>query len=882
MFTLDKKEYIEDINSTGYIYTHHSGGKLVFIENDDENRVFSIAFRTLAENDKGTAHIVEHCVLCGSENYNIKDPFNILDKGSLHTYLNAMTYEDKTVYPIGSTNEKDFVAMLRVYCDAVFKPLMYKNEGIFRQEGWNSDGENLNGVVLNEMKGVYSDSGVLLEEALNKKLYGNTPYSFDSGGNPKFIPELSYEEFLNFHKKNYHPSNAIIYLYGKLDINKYMDILDKEFIGSFEHKEFSFEPPEFRPNYEDTILFEPTNNKNTLQALYFTGTVNDFSKCILLDILCDLFFNIEGAYIKEQIKDFGEQVSASFSDSSYFTSFNVSITGSDEIKIDSFRTRLNEAFKNAEIDNYKLQGVINSYKFYFKEEDFGYKPKGLFYNTLLLRAFIYGNFTFEPIKINKLFENIKSIDIKQLIDKYFVNKGCYGILINTEKEPEKVAAPTKNNLSVEQYQAQKDNPNEISKINVSKVSDISKEPFILNYEVYDGNLFVPVNSDVTYFDIMFDTSVVPKEYLPALGIWQSIIDIYNIRYSNYIDYYLGGLGTALKTVSIKDTYKPYMTIKIKVLNENIGKAIDMFKKIVVQYANNIQRLEELVNEQKQVLINRYISTGQIRGYVKSLSVLSEEYNYIDCVAGTQLYKYIITTPIEKIQQDINHVISLMFSKKGISYSICGKTFIESDIMLFEFDDFDTEHYNYGLGEKESIAIKSNINFNCMSFLIDCKHGSFKALQQLLTREYMWDKIRLEGGAYGGGCRFVDGRRCYMYSYRDPQLKKTYEAFNNIGNYILKPKPQEDINRFILGAINESDAPIKNSLLNSIAIRRYMHNVKEETLYQRREELLSTTSSDIVALGEKINEALLNSSVCTVGKKEDIEKNIDFLDRYFEI
>ncbi|MGN1319123.1 MAG: insulinase family protein [Lachnospirales bacterium] len=882
MFTLDKKEYIDDISSTGYIYTHHSGGKLVFIENDDENRVFSIAFRTMPENNKGTAHIVEHCVLCGSENFSIKDPFNILDKGSIHTYLNAMTYTDKTVYPIGSTNEKDFKAMMRVYCDAVFRPLMYKNEGIFRQEGWHSNGSELNGVVLNEMKGVYSESSVRLESAIIKKLFKDTPYSYDSGGKPEDIPDLAYEEFLAFHKKNYHPSNAIIYIYGKININEYMEILDKEFIGEYDFKENKFEAPVFKPDYSDTILFEPAADKNVLQAIYYTGDVLDFSKCLMFDILCDLFFNIEGAYIKNQIKDLGEQVSASFSDSSYFTNFNIEISGSEQINLNEFKIKLNEAFKTAVVDEYKLQGVINSYKFYFKEEDFGYKPRGLFYNTLLLRSFIYNNYSFEPLRINKLFEDIKTIDIKELINNYFINKGCYGILVNTPKEETTPKIPKKNNECVEKYQSQEDNPEEIAKINISKVYDIPKDPRIIDYKVYDNNLFIPNKNDVTYIDIMFDTSVIPKKYLPTLGIWQSIIDNYSIEYSNDIDYYLGGFNTALKTIPHKNTYHPYMTIKIKVLNENIDKSIDLFKKVIAQSADNFERLEELVNEHKQLIISRYISAGHIKGYVKSLAAISEEYNYADLVAGTGLYNYIINTDLEQIQQDINYIITLLFNKKGVTYCVCGNNFIKEDILLNELESFEAKHYKYGLGKEESIAVKSNINYNTMSFLMECKHGSYRVLQQMLTREYMWDKIRLEGGAYGGGCRFIDGRRCYMYSYRDPQLEKTYEVFKNIGNYAQTLKSQSDIDRFILGAINEADAPLKNNVLNSLVFRRHITEVKEEYLYRRRYELLSTTPEDIVKIGEKINNHILKSSLCTIGKKEDIEKNINLLGSYFEM
>ncbi len=882
MFTSEKSEILEDINSVCHLYTHHTGCKLIYVENKDTNRVFSISFRTMPEDHKGTAHIVEHCVLCGSENYKIKDPFNILDKGSLHTYLNAMTYTDKTIYPIGSTNEKDFKAMLRVYCDAVFNPLMYKNEGIFRQEGWHSDGEKLNGVVLNEMKGVYSESSVVLDDVINRQLYKNTPYEYDSGGNPKNIPDLEYEEFLEFHRKNYHPSNAVIYIYGKLNIKEYLEILDKEFLGDYEYIEYVFEAYEPKYVFSVVVIHHPTPEKNILMAVYPTGVVSDFSKCIMLDVLCDLLFNIEGAYIKERLTKLGDQISAGFSDSSYFTNFHIEITGSDETDVSKFKEILNDAFKNVEIDNYKLQGVINSYKFYFKEEDFGYKPKGLFYNTLLLRSFMYNNYTFEPLKINKLFEDIKSIDIKELINEYFVDKGCFGILINTDKEEDEKPVPPKNNDCVINYQAMTDDENEIHKINISKVSDISKEPFILDYRAHGKNLFVPLRSDVTYINILFDTSVVPLELLPALGLWQSIMDLYTIKYSNDIDYYLGGFGIGTTTIPKKDSYMPYLGIKIKALKENTNMALEIFRNVVFQTVEDIDRLFVLINEQKQIIINRYIAAGQIRGYTKALSVISPEYNYVDTVIGTGLYEYITNTPVVKIIQDINKVIELVFRRNGARYSICGTKFLDEDIILRDFQDKELPAYYCGLGQEKSIAVKSNINYNTQAFAIDCRKGSFKALQQLLTREYIWDKVRLEGGAYGGGLRFSEGRYCYMYSYRDPQLEKTYNAFDEIGNYIMKEKPQSEIDRFILGAVNEADAPLKNSSLNSIALRRSILGISKETLYKRREELLSTTAKDFVKIGEEINEKMKNKAVCTVGKKEDIENNINLLKDFIEI
>lgn len=879
MFNLFKKEFIEDINSTGYVYTHHSGAKLIYIENDDENRVFSIAFRTMPRDNCGTAHIVEHCVLCGSKNYNIKDPFNILDKGSLHTYLNAMTYQDKTIYPIGSTNEKDFKAMLRVYCDAVFNPLMYENEGIFRQEGWNSDGKELSGVVLNEMKGVYSDSSVVLDEAINRRVYSGTAYEYDAGGDPKYIPRLTYEEFLDFHRENYHPSNAIIYLYGKLNISEYMDILDNEFIGKYNYRENKFIAPKLKNESHNIKIYGETTGKNTLQAHYKTGDVRDFSKCLLIEILCDLLFNTEGAYIKEEIKDLGSQVSASFSDSAYFTDFQVEITGSDEVDTDNFRNRLNNAFKNVVIDDYKLQGVVNSYKFFFKEEDFGYKPKGLFYNTLLLRAFLYDDISFEPIKINKLFDNIKNYNIRDIIDEYFVDKGSFGIMIDSPNKEELITVPKANNSCVAEYQAQKDSDDEIAKINISKVADISKEAFKLDYVTNEKGIFIPIKSDVTYIDISFDTSGIDEEYLAPLGVVTRILSAYNIKYSDDIDYYLGGFSLGTRVLKTKEGYKPYVAFNIKTLNENINKARDIFKNVITQDLNDIDRLKELLEEEKQILKNKYISSGQLRAYTGALSQISPMYNYVERVLAINYYEYISNTPIEKIAEDINFVLKNIVNSYNMEYSVCGNDFV---YILPEIENKAHKSHYLDCGKKQSIGISSDVNFNGAAFKIDCRHGSFKALQQMITREYLWDKLRLEGGAYGGGCRFSDGRYCYMYSYRDPQLKRTYDIFKSVGEYASVMKSQSEIDRFILGAINEIDAPVKNNSLNALAIRRKVLNIDNELVKRRREELLSATAKDIALLGEKLIEASKNMGVCTVGRKEDIEKNMDILGEFYNL
>ncbi len=880
-FKINFSEKIEDINSTAYVYDHSSGGKLVYIENEDTERVFSIAFKTFPSNSKGAAHIVEHCVLCGSESYNIKDPFNILDKGSIHTYLNAMTYSDRTIYPVAGTNEKDLKAMIRVYCDAVFHPLMYKNKGIFLQEGWHSDGKSLNGVVLNEMKGVYSDSQVILDEAVTSRVYKNTPYGYDSGGDPGHITKLSYEEFLDFHRKNYHPSNAVIYLYGKLDIQEYLDLLDNEFLNKYEYRESPPLPDIKACDCSDVTVRHISPSGNIMTALFDTGEVNDFSKCLMLDILCDFLFNSEGAYIKDKLKHLGNKISADFNDSTYLTNLSVNIEGTEETDVSRFKKELNDAFKNIEIDEYKLRGIKNSYKFYFKEEDFGYKPKGLFYCTLLMRSFIYGNYTFAPLKINRLFDEIENMDIKRLIDEYFTDKGTYGILINENIPEAKEDVPEANNSALIEYRSQTDDENEINKINVSKVSEISKMPFDFKFEA-DKNIFVPVeNGDVVYIDLLFDASAFGKDELPHLGMLHAIADVYNKAYSNDIDYYMGGFDMICRTIVGKDGYKPYLQIKIKALKENIYKAIDILYDIITLDYNNVDRISELVEEHKQAVRNRYITSGQIRAYTRALSALFSEYAFTDGVVGYDFYRYLQSTHCEKICSDINSAAKKIFGMDTIYALTCSKKDMKSissylDRKISALPCVKAESTCIGLNDEISIAVESNVNFNAIAFPIKYDTGAYRAVQQIITREYIWDNIRLEGGAYGGGCRFADLNKCYMYSYRDPQLKRTYDAFADVGKYLQRKKTQSETDRFILGAVNEADMPVKNNMLNSMAIRRHILNIDTEKLIKRREELLFTKPKDIIKAGEQIEAAVKNRALCTVGKKEDIEKNKELL------
>ncbi|MDE7427875.1 MAG: insulinase family protein, partial [Lachnospiraceae bacterium] len=261
-YTVLKRQEIGELKSEGYLLKHNrTGAHVALLENDDDNKVFCIGFRTPPKDSTGVAHIIEHTVLCGSEKYPIKDPFIELAKGSLNTFLNAMTYPDKTIYPVASCNGQDFQNLMDVYLDAVFHPNIYREEKIFRQEGWHyeladaEDALTINGVVYNEMKGAFSSPDDVLYREIMNSLYPHTSYAVESGGDPNVIPELTYEDFLAFHQRYYHPSNSYIYLYGDMDMVEKLNYIDREYLSKYDalsvDSSLASEPP-----FAETVTVE--------------------------------------------------------------------------------------------------------------------------------------------------------------------------------------------------------------------------------------------------------------------------------------------------------------------------------------------------------------------------------------------------------------------------------------------------------------------------------------------------------------------------------------------------------------------------------------------------------------------------------------------------
>ena len=437
-YEIIKDEDLQDVKCHGYLLKHKkSGAKLVLMEADDDNKVFSVGFRTPPEDSTGLPHILEHSVLCGSDHFPVKDPFVELVKGSLNTFLNAMTYPDKTMYPVASCNDKDFQNLMHVYMDAVFYPNIYKHEEIFRQEGWSykldSEDADLeyNGVVYNEMKGAFSSPEGVLDRVVLNELFPDTAYANESGGDPDVIPNLSYEQFLAFHKKYYHPSNSYIYLYGDMDMEEKLIWLDQEYLSKFDVAEIdsriAYQEP-FTKMKEVEMPYsvaseEPLEDNTFLSYNKVIGTSLDKELYVAFEILDYALLSAPGAPLKKALLEagIGKDILGSYDNGIYQPIFSVVAKNANPEQKEEFVTLIEKLLTDmAEhgIDRKALEAGINYHEFQYREADYGRYPKGLMYGLQIMDSWLYDE--------NEPFMHIQALDTfaflkKQMNTGYFEN-----------------------------------------------------------------------------------------------------------------------------------------------------------------------------------------------------------------------------------------------------------------------------------------------------------------------------------------------------------------------------------------------------------------------------------------------------------------------------
>ncbi len=693
---------VEDLASYAYLLKHKKTGARIFIlSNDDDNKVFSIGFRTPPTDSTGVPHIMEHSVLCGSEKYPVKDPFIELAKGSLNTFLNAMTYPDKTVYPVASRNDKDFANLMGVYMDAVLKPNIYVHPEIFKQEGWSlriEDPEEpitYNGVVYSEMKGAFSSPDGVLDREVVNSLFPDTPYGVESGGDPEYIPDLTYEQFIDFHKRYYHPSNSFIYLYGDMDIDERLTWLDEEYLSKYDYLAIDSAIPmqkAFGKTKETEKFYPITEEEEETENTYLSynivcGDNLDPERYYAFQMIEYALLDTQGAPLRQRLLDegIGKDVMSGYDTSVLQPYFQIGVKNSDKDKKDQFLSIIREELQKAadgELDKKSLLACLNSLKFKYREADFGGYPKGLIYCLSSFDSWLYSDT--EPLMhieseatFRSLEEKIETDYFEKLIADYLLNDAHSSLVILSPKKglaaqteantaeklakykagltPEEIETLVEETKALAAYQEEEDTEEALLSIPLLSREDIKREAeeYSNIEESVDGVPFIChdyVTNGIAYVDLFFDSNDVSKEELPYLGLLKSIVsfvDTANYSYSdlnNEINIATGGLYFDSNVFSYRikrNEMSIRSTLGIRTLYENIDKSFDLIEEVLFtgKY-DDAKRLYEIIAELKSKMQVNLMSAGhaaaagRANSYYSEVSALKEEIN------GIEFYKFV--------------------------------------------------------------------------------------------------------------------------------------------------------------------------------------------------------------------------------------------------
>lgn len=693
---------VEDVQSDGFILRHKkSGARIAILSNNDDNKVFYISFRTPPEDETGVPHIIEHTTLCGSKKFPVKDPFIELAKGSLNTFLNAMTYPDKTVYPVASCNDQDFKNLMDVYLDAVFNPNITKYEEIFKQEGWHyeltgkDDELKINGVVYNEMKGAYSSPDEVLSSQIYRSLFPDNTYSKDSGGNPEYIPKLTYEAYLDFYHKYYHPSNSYIYLYGDMDVVERLEWLDKEYLSLYDYKKVNSEinkQPAFdeiknvEAQYSIT-MDDSQENKTYLSYNRVVGDTLDEMLYQAFDVLDYALVSSPGAPVKQALIDagIGDDVYGSYDAGILQPVFSFVAKNANASQADEFESIIENTLKEVVktgINKEALLAGINSSEFKFREADFGQFPKGLLFGLNCLDSWLFDDMKpFIHLECLGTFAKLrKAVDtdyFEKLIQEYLLDnthgssvtvKPKRGLGNEREEALAKELSDYKASLSDEEikkliedtehlkkYQEEPSSDEDLRKLPMLTRADMKKNAMPFS-NIEDELLDVKVvrhdieSNGIDYISFLFDAGDFAQSELGYLGFFTNALGLVSTEKYSYTDLanatniYTGGISTGTAShpdIKDRNNFVFKFEVKLKVLEKNLDKALELMEQMLLSSDfTDTKRLGELVAQIKARLQANLSSSGHLVAAMRSMSSFSRYALYQDELKGVAFYRSI--------------------------------------------------------------------------------------------------------------------------------------------------------------------------------------------------------------------------------------------------
>ena len=958
-FKVLQAQYVEEVHAKAYLMEHvQSGAQLFYLANDDDNKVFSISFRTPPADDTGVAHILEHSSLCGSRKYHLKEPFVDLVKGSLNTFLNAMTYPDKTVYPVASRNAKDFHNLMDVYLDAVFYPLLYENKYTMRQEGWHYNIESLdgelsyNGVVYNEMKGVYSSPDAYLENEALKVLFPDNCYRFESGGYPDAIPQLTQEKFEQFHKTYYSPENSYIYLYGDMDIDATLAYLNDDYLCHFTktgtvdsviHEQVSLERTAEVESTYPVDAGEDCTAKTYHELSIVTGNAKDLQTTMALRILEGVLLESEAAPLRRALLDagVGQNISGSFTNSLLQPVFAIRVSGSEKNLRDKFISTIYKTLQDLTIkgiDKKLLEAALNSTEFKMREADFGAYPKGLIIGLGVMDSWIYGANPIDCVSYNKYLANLraglKGRYFENLIENYLLDN-THKVIVTLVPEPgkeeaEQAAAAQKMQelkagmtqeelqryidecAELHRLQATPDSEEARASIPILKRSDIRQEiEVIAKEEEKIGEstlLYIPTNANkIAYVNYYSDITDIPAKQLPLCYLLTDILGKFNTERYSYEELatnsimYTGGIAFNVRAISAAedaDSYHIYFSTKAKCLQDKLPQTLDILQAIALESKlDDLNRFQELVAEVKTDWDNNFFNRGQTVAITRlySYCAAAARVNEQDEFSYYQFLKNLVENFAEQAPQVLQALQKLLGrfyqrSKFMLTYACDAedKASVREQALAFidklpEAKVTDIADVPTVASINEGITTAGKVQYVAAGGSF-AKHGhkyvgAMAVLETILRYEYLWTKIRIQGGAYGATARFELNGLGVFASYRDPQLKKSLQAYKELASWLKTVEfPERELNKYVIGTISGMDVPLTNTMRLDKAAVQYLKQLPDNLRQRIRNEVLQVTNADLQKLGQVVEDMLSDGLICVVGGKQPIEANKDLFSK----
>jgi Zn-dependent M16 (insulinase) family peptidase len=957
-FTLRQEKEIKEINSIARVFEHDkSGARLLQLENDDDNKVFSVSFRTPPEDNTGLPHILEHSVLCGSRKFPSKEPFVELIKGSLNTFLNAMTFPDKTMYPVASKNEKDFYNLMDVYLDAVFYPNIYKHKEILMQEGWHYELENKSediiykGVVYNEMKGAFSSPESVLMRKIQDTLFPDTPYGLESGGDPEFITDLTQKQFEDFHSKYYHPSNSYIFLYGDGNIIDQLKFINDNYLIDFDSISVDSELPMQKPigqlkefEIEYPISADESEAEKVYMGMNFViGTAKDPELYLAMEVLEHLLLATPAAPLKKALieAEIGKDVFGQLDNGILQPTFSVIVKNTDMDKKEAFKNVVRDTLRklvNEGIDKKLVEASINIKEFQLREAEFRGYPKGLIYNIKCLDSWLYDQNPFIHLEYETALEKIKSAlttnYLEELIEKYLLDNKHSSLLILkpkkglseeresklksklseykkslSDKELDKIVELTK---ALKERQNSPDSQEALESIPLLELSDINpkseKLPLVVKEERGLKLLAHPVfTNNIGYVQLFFDTTKVKQEQIQYIALLSDILGKISTEKYHYselskeINIHTGDIRFIIQVYGDKNDYQKYypkLTVKAKALMDKLPRMFELIEEIT----NNTKidekkRLREIVREVKSRIEMRLINEGHMTSAKRLLSYFSNQGSYIEQLTGIEYYKFLtdidnqFDNKSETVMKNLHEVYKAIFNKNNLMTSVtCSEEDYPKFLQSYEKyvgaltdSSLNQNSYNFELlKQNEGILTQSNVQYVAKGYnFVELGYnysGVLQVLKSIARYDYLWNNVRVKGGAYGAMAGFERSGNLFFVSYRDPNLKETMEIYDGFEKYLNEfDVDNREMTKYIIGTMSGVDTPLTPSMKGERAAEYYIRNISFEDIQREREEILKAKKDDIRALAKLVGDSMKQNRYCTLGNEGKLKQNKELFD-----